>query len=481
MSQMIIWLGALKRIIPLVLLCTIVVACGSAPAAPQAVIQTQVVVVTSAPQVQTVEVEKQVVATPTPDLAAAASSEPIEMRALILCSPPVSEVFDVLLAGFGASHPNVTIKKECAGSGDYAEGIYAQAAANNLPDVFFSADIFTAPFVDAGVLLDMEEYAKGDDQFKLDDVYESILGLGRVEGQPGLYMIPASLDTVQMYYNKTLWEKAGAPLPTDKWTWDDLTAACKQVQKATEGVKCIGIGNTGGYGFDWWAYWVPWVRGYGGDVLSPDGKKSLLSSPDSLAGLQAYANLWAKDEIATPLGSDLGGDCFINQKCAAVFFIPGAIKNYKEKIGDTFQWDVQFTPAHPKGHFTGMGTFGFSIAKATKHPKEAWDFVKYLASPTGQRIITSSQIGVPLLKSMANDPVFQQLKPPPANMNAFIHGGDIGIFPRTYPVKCGSLYSGQVNTVIKNALEQVIRKAATVEEAFKAADTEIQSCLDSIQ
>jgi multiple sugar transport system substrate-binding protein len=403
------------------------------------------------------------------------------MRALLPCDPPIGPVFEVLLKGFSAKHPNVKINKECFPSGgDYGAEIFADAAAGNLPDIIFSADIFTAPFVDANALLDMEEYAKHDDTFKEDDVYESILGLGRVEGNPGLFMIPASLDTVQMYYNKTMWQKAGAPLPSDKWTWDDLVSACQMVQKANPDVKCIGIG-TQDYGFDWWAYWVPWVRGYGGDVLSKDGKTSTLTSPEALAGLKAYTDLWAKDDIAFPPGTTTVGNCFISQKCASVFHIPGNIKNFQEKIGNSFEWDIQFTPSHPKGHFTGMGTFGFSIAKSTKHPQEAWDFVKYLASTEGQRVITSSQIGVPLLKSMANDPVIAALKPPPANIGAFIHGGDIGIFPRTYPVKCGSLYSGQVNTVIKNALEQAIRKAATVEDAFKAANDQIQTCLDKVK
>lgn len=411
--------------------------------------------------------------------AAPAAQEARSIRIYGVGGPPVGPVIDMLVEGFKAKHPDVEVKLETAPTGDYAEQIYAMAAANNLPDVMFTADIFTAPFVDAGVLLDMEPYAKQDSEFKLDDIYESILGLGRVEGTPGLYMIPASLDTVQMYYNKSMWEAAGAPLPEANWTWDQLIESCKQIQAANAEVKCLSVGNAGRPTFEWWAYWVPWVRGYGGDVLSEDGKTSTLDTPEALAGIQAYADLWAKHDIATPLGTDAGGDCFVNQRCAAVFFIPGVIKGFQESIGDSFEWDVQLAPAHPEGQFTGMGTFGFTISNSTKHPDAAWDFVKYLASPEGQRTVTREQIGVPLLKSLANDPVLSQLKAPPANIQAFIKGGDIGIFPRTYPVRCGSLYSGQINSLIKNGLEQVIRGAGTAADVFPGINQEIQGCLDA--
>lgn len=409
--------------------------------------------------------------------AAQPEEESVVLRVSNVTGPVTAQVMEMLINGFKESHPNVEIKQEVQ-TGDYAENMYAMAAAGNLPDIMFTADIFTAPFVDAGLLLDMQPLAEVDDEFDLNDVYESILALGRIEGDPGLYMIPASLDTVQMYYNKTLWESAGAPLPQADWTWDDLISACQIVQEAHEDVKCMAFGTTED-SFDWWAYWVPWVRGYGGDVLSADGTQSTLSSPESLAGLQAYADLWVKHQVAVPLGSELGGDCFVNQRCAVFFHIPGLIRNLRESVAGNFEWDVQFTPSHPEGHYTGMGTFGFAISSSTEHPELAWDFVKFLASKEGQRTITENYMGMPLLKSMADDPVFDRLEPPPANLEPFIHGGDIGIFPRTYPVECGSLYSGQVNSTIRAALEEVIRGVSTAAEVFPGVDAEIQDCLDS--
>jgi multiple sugar transport system substrate-binding protein len=382
---------------------------------------------------------------------------------------------------FKEKYPNIEVAVEF-GADDYADKVFTMAAAGNLPDVMLTADIYTAPFVDAGVLLDMQPLADVDDEIDISDVYESILGLGRVEGNPGLYMIPLSLDNVQVYYNADMWENAGLEPPSADWTWDEFIEQCKAVQEANEGVQCLGVGADGASagGFDWWALVVPWIRGYGGDVLSEDGTQSTLSSEESMAGLQAYADLWTEHNVAIPLGSDLGGNCFINQRCATWLSIPIFAGIFRDGIEPgAFNWDVQVIPSHPEGRFTGMGTFGFAVSAGTEHPQEAWDFVKSIITEEGQEQLALTYRAMPLLRSMAESDIFEQLEPPPANYrDAFIGGQEYGILPRNYPVECGSLYTGQVNAAIKAALEQVIRGQATAAEVFPGVDAEIQACLD---
>ena len=340
-----------------------------------------------------------------------------------------------------------------------------------LEDVIFNADLFVPPFVDADLLVDMEALAKADPSFKMDDIYDSILGLGKVGFKPGVYMIPSGLDTVQMYYNKSAFEKAGAPLPKPDWKWDDLIAACKTLMDKNADTYCFDYG-------DWWAYFVPWIEGQGGRVLSEDGKKSQFSSPEARAGLQAYADLWQKYKV-TPLPGAGVQDCFIAQKCFVFFHIPAFINTFRDKVGDKFQWDVEFTPSQPKKHVTGMGTYGFSITKNAKNPQLAWEFLKLLASPKTQKDLYLQLNTAPLLKSLATDPdILKDDGKPPKNMAAFLNGGSIGIFPQNYPVKCGGLYSGEVNSVIKTMLESLMRGKATVEQATTEADAQIQACLD---
>lgn len=402
--------------------------------------------------------------------AAPAAAEKIDLRVYILCGPPVEDSYNLMLAQFQKDNPNVNVKKECHGSGDYAEQIYTMAAAGNLPDVFFSADLFTVPFVNNDVVLDMKPLADAEGNKVFDDVYPNILALGQVPGNSGVYMIPASLDTVQVYYNVDIFRKAGVDMPQDDWTWDQWIAVCKTIQEKVDGVYCINQST-------WWAHFVPFLRGYGGDVLDKEGRKSTLSTPESVAGLTAWADLWTKHQVAPPPGVDLGPDPFLSQRLVTWMHIPGFMKTFREKA--TFEWDVVAMPRHPMGQFTGMGTYGFSIAKNTKHPQAAWNLVKTMASVEGQRIQLKSYTGIPLLKSMADDPTFNELTPPPANIRAFVKGGDIGIFPRQeYPARCGSLYAGLVNQTINAMLETIQRGREPVQEAAAKADATIQKCID---
>ena len=406
---------------------------------------------------------------------AVAQDSPKEIRFAIVQGPPVEDVENMLIEQFNKLHPDVTVKTEYL-TGDYPTALAAQAAAGTLPDVTFTADLFVVPWAKGGISVDMEPLAKADPNFDLSDVYENMLALSKVEGK-GIYMIPSSYDVVTMYYNKTLFEKAGAPLPTPTSTWDEVIASCKIILEKT-GSYCLESGDLKGGGTKWWARYVPWIVGYGGKILSDDGKTALLSSPESLAGLQAYTDMWTKDGIGQPFDFDAGGSCFNAGKCAIMLHIPGLMPSVRALDPQPFEWDTEVIPSLPKGKFTGMGTYGFTITANAKDPQLAWDLVKGLLSKETQKAIALKYAGMPLLKSLRNDPDILALPGPPDNIEAFLNNGANGITPTYFPGNCGSLYQGQINSEINDAFDAVIVGGTSVEEAFTTANDNIQACLD---
>ena len=197
----------------------------------------------------------------------------------------IDGVNTMMVDQFTAAHPDVTVKTEVLTGDDISIPLVAQAAAHSLPDVIFTADLYVVPFAKAGISIDMEPLAKADPTFDLSDVYENMLALSKVEGK-GIYMIPSSYDVVTLYFNKTIFEAAGAPLPTADSTWDDVIASCKIIKEKTDNY-CIPYSS-----LKWWAVYVPWIVGYGGSVLSEDGKTAMFDSPETLAGLEAFTNMW---------------------------------------------------------------------------------------------------------------------------------------------------------------------------------------------
>jgi len=407
--------------------------------------------------------------------AAAPVVEPIELR--IAINEFSRTVNEFLSEATVAQHPEVTTKFEII-SGDLAEMVYAQAAASTLADVFFTADLYGVPFAKNGVSLNMKPLADGDPDVDLDDVFPAMLGLGTVDNE--IHFLPSGLDVVTMYYNKTLFEQAGAELPSDTWTWDDLITNCKlitEMEKDDNGnPKYWGLSNAT---YNWWATVYPWVVGYGGLILE-DGN-STWSDPKSVEGLQAYADLWAKHNIAQPLGLDVGGDSFQLGRAAIYTHIQALRNPVRDNVGDKFEWDIQLMPIMPDGkHRTGMGTWGMSAYSKSKHTEMAYQYVKNIITPDVQAKMTKAEIIVPLLRSIAENGTWMEgLKTPPQNFMAFVNGADDAVLPiMDHPADCGSFYVGLVSQSYQTALESVIRGTKGAAEAFTEADAAIQTCLN---
>ncbi len=404
----------------------------------------------------------------------AAQDTPAEFRFATLQGDFVDNVNAMLVEQFNALHPDIPVTVEYL-TGDIAVALAAQAAAGTLPDVTFTADLFVVPFAQGGISIDMEPLAAADPDFDLSDVYENMLALSEVEGE-GLYMIPSSYDVVTLYYNKTLFEQAGAPLPTPESTWDEIIESCLMIREQTD-AYCLPSGANGGT-TKWWAIYVPWIVGYGGQLLSDDRTTVMLNSPESLAGLQAYTDLWTVHDIGQPFDFDAGGDCFLVGKCALQLTIAGPMQAVRALDPQPFEWDVEVIPTLPEGKVTGMGTYGFSITANAQDPQLAWDFIKGLLSTETQRAIALRYSGMPLLRSLRDDPEILALPGPPDNIEAFMNNGENGITPTYFPGECGSLYAGQINTEINNAFDAVIVGGVSVEDAFTEANDNIQACLD---
>jgi multiple sugar transport system substrate-binding protein len=254
-----------------------------------------------------------------------------------------------------------------------------------------------------------------------------------------------------MYYNKDLLTKAGADMPTDSWTWDDFTTNMKKVvaiSKNAQGVPDFwGLDNAT---YNWWATVIPFIYGYGGKVWDPATKKSTWSTdPKTVQGLTAYLNMWTKDNIGEPIGTDVGGQAFLLGKAAVWTHIEG-VRSTVRTAGKAvpFDWDVQLMPKMPDGkHHTGMGCWGLSVYAKSKLPQAAYEFTKTLVTPSMQLLLAQQELAVPLVKSVANDPSWMTgLPTPPTNLIAFVNGAtDADLPPVDFPAACGSVYSGIVN------------------------------------
>ncbi len=352
---------------------------------------------------------------------------------------------------------------------DAVDQVPALIQQDKTPDLIWSS-FDVASLVDAGLLLDLREQMSTDAQFSPDAIDERVFTSGQVSGRGGQYILPFMMDNVQLYYNKTMLQQARVSLPTPDWTWDDLIRQCQNLQSVRPGVTCLGLSNASDI-----SYWYPWVRGYGGDVLSSDGTLSTLGNAQTVEGLQRYQELWTKHKVVTPVQFPTYVDCFVSQRCAMVPILAVAGRSLTQRVGDTFTWDTQLMPRYPKGRFTTGWMAGMGIAAASKHPAEAWAFLKLLISPEAQGVLLYGGYGLPVLKKLP-PAAGRQL---PSYMQPFLDGWASRLEWPVYPAlqACAKLPNGNVWQTIDGVFSTAFYQHGNLAQLLPEADRKIQPCL----
>jgi len=324
-----------------------------------------------------------------------------------------------------------------------------------------------------GVMLDMTPLAEADTEDITKDIYPIMHGLGKFE--EGWYMIAWACDAPVMYYNKTLFEGAGVPLPDPLgMKVDEFQQACAAITNEDEQIY-------GWFGNEsWWAIYVPWMEGYGGRFYSEDKTKVLVNSPECAEACQALADMYVKYNAAVPRGADLGGDPFILGKAATVITNRNNCANIRQANVE-FEWDVALPPIQPVKHICGTGTMGPGVAAtATKGGKAqaAFQLAKSIALPAAQKHFCRQYLIIPVLMSMAKDPSWYELPPPPANRDVFLEIPSRGITPpNPRNNDCGTVYIGETNKAMTEAWDEMVVGGVPAQEALDKAVKIINECM----
>src|SRR5688500_14892545 len=102
-----------------------------------------------------------------------------------------------------------------------------------------------ATFATQGFLAPLDTYARRD-RGALDGLLPAAVASYRFKN--ALCGVPDVATSLVMFVNRTLFTKAGLPLPAEKWTWTDFLSAAQKVQNANRTEGAFGVVDyTGGF------------------------------------------------------------------------------------------------------------------------------------------------------------------------------------------------------------------------------------------
>lgn len=186
---------------------------------------------------------------------------------------------------------------------------------------------------------------------------------------------PMDVTANGIFYNKTLFEKAGVTVPTssdDTWTWDEFNTAIKEVMDKG-GAK---------YGLVWDFTphrWSTLLYQFGGSMMNADGTEATINNEQGVRALEYFKKMHDDGIIPTSvwLGGENPNNLFRTGTVAAHLAGNWNISSYKD-ITD-FEWGVLYMPKAENRSSVPGGKFVMAFDKSDVED-EAVSFIKYLSS-----------------------------------------------------------------------------------------------------
>jgi len=274
-----------------------------------------------------------------------------------------------------------------------------------------------------------------------------------------------------LYYNKTLFDQGGVSYPDSTWTWDTVI---KYGQKLTKDIN--GDGKMDQFAI-YNPHWEMFIWSAGGKVFDEEGSRCFLDDPRTIAGLQLERDLIWKHRIS-PSSQQIS-----QTQGAENMFITGRIAMYPTGLWvipqfrtiKNFQWDIAVVPAG-KIRKTKMVTAGWGISSITKHPRESWEFVKYLTGSEAQEYQMKLGRDPSALTEVFEKYLFYEPGKPPVNRQAVMQSIKFGQFS---PVFAGfNEIAGKVNEAVDKIL---FFEKCDVKKTCEEASAETNKLIQSIQ
>jgi multiple sugar transport system substrate-binding protein len=288
-------------------------------------------------------------------------------------------------------------------------------AGGNPPDVAGTYTYLIPAYAEKGALTDLGPYAQKAG-IERDDYVPHFYDLGVHQGK--LWALPSTPASIALHWNKRLFKEAGLDPEAPPKTIEDLDAFA---EKMTKWEVTLSDGKTeirSGYlpeippaqkrllqvGFlpgepGWWGAF--WGYFFGGQLVSKDGTKQLINSPENIRAYEWVASYTKKLGIdhVQRFRSGFGNfsspqNPFLSGKVGMV--LQGVwMWNFIAQYSPGMQWGAAPFPVpadHPELYGISMAEAdALVIPKDSKHTAEAFEFIKFVQSQEGMEIICMRQ------------------------------------------------------------------------------------------
>jgi multiple sugar transport system substrate-binding protein len=259
----------------------------------------------------------------------------------------------------------------------------AAAAGGTAPEALSLDLIYTPAFAAAGQLEDITDWAKSLPYF--DSLSPAHVKTGTYKGR--IYGLPFSADSSVLIWNKKLFAQAGLDPEKGPKTWAEIETDAAKVNALGGDIKGFYFsGNCGGCNI---FTFTPLIWASGGDILSEDGSKATLDSPQLRGAIDLYRRMVKQKFVPAGAQTDTGSNFFaafatgkIGINPSGAFAIGALNTQYKD-----IDYGITFLPGKDGGWSSFTGGDNFVVTRGTTKLPIVKAFLDFAYSLEGQTLL----------------------------------------------------------------------------------------------
>lgn len=296
------------------------------------------------------------------------------------------------ISAFNEQFPNIKVEPQVVPYNDYWPKLQTGIGGGAANAVFWMNVSNLPVFASQGSLLPIDPIVgKGGAD---PSVYPKALVASYTFGGKS-YGLPRDFDTIALFYNTDLFDKAGVKYPTADWTWDDLRKAAEQLTKkgGPWGFASILSGQQNYYDFIWQNQ---------GKMLNKDLTQSLVNEPPAREALD-FLTRFFQDGLTPSVAimqANVPEDTLF--PAGQIAMMPGG--SWHVGTYSKANPAIKVAPL-PQGKKRACMIHGLANVIWAKTPNQgaALEWVKFLASEKAERILGQSATVIPAMTGLQEE------------------------------------------------------------------------------
>ncbi len=354
------------------------------------------------------------------------------------------------------------------------------------PDLVYEDTFLINSDITSGYLKPLDPYlAKWPDWDQFIDTAKAA-----AKGEDGrTYGVPDGTDTRGLWFDKGIFAKAGLPADWQPKTWDDVLDAARAIKKKVPGVTPLNVytGKPAGeaatmQGFEMLLYGT---NDGSSDPLYDKASKKWIAGSKGFKDALAFVETVYKEKLGPDVsdaldpnfGTRVRGELLPEGKLGIDLDGSWLPQDWLEGSGHEWpEWSRKLgLAAMPTQHGQAPGKVSMSggwtwaIPAKAGNPDLAFEFVKTMQTKANAKKWYIANSGIAVREDVAADPAYVEAQPGIKFFTDLVASTHYRPAYPAYP---------KVSTAIQEAMEGVTTGDASVEEAAKAYDEELESATD---